>query len=85
MSYIIQCDRCAKTGGEGREGHLPQEWVSVGMDIHVTGGTYKKWHNFCPVCTEYLRLGSDPTEETSAERLVAILESMIDEAVEERG
>lgn len=83
MSYIILCDRCSNTGGSGKTGHLPQEWERVGMDIHVTGATYKKWHEYCPVCAEYLRLASDPTEETFAERLVAILESMVEEFVDE--
>ncbi len=84
MSYIIQCDRCSKTGGPGRTGHLPQGWTDVSMKAIVAGGNRHKYHQFCPECVAHLQLESEITEETSAEKLVAILESMVDEAVNER-
>ncbi len=80
MSYIIKCDRCSETGGHGARGQVPQGWVELGIDTKVTGagGTYRKYHQFCPKCVAHLQLGSDITEKTSAEKLVAIIESMVD-------
>lgn len=86
MSYIIKCDRCGETGEQGNSQHLPQKWRAVGLTVKVVGGTWNKSHQFCPVCAEHLGLGDEPPDdETSAEKLVAILESMVDEAVDERG
>lgn len=84
MSYIIQCDRCPKTGGQVAVGDLPQGWKGVGLYVVTPGSTRLKMHQFCPECATRLQLESGITEETSAERLVAILEAMVDEAVEER-
>ena len=85
MSYIIQCDRCSKTGGQGSINHLPQGWRGIALYVKVAGTMRYNWHQFCPECTGHLQIESEPTEETSAERLVAILESMVKEAVDERG
>jgi len=84
MAYVIQCDRCSKTGGPVEQAGLPSGWTCVGLNIKSAGCTFYKWHQFCPECVEYLDIRTDPVEETSAEKLVAILESMVDEAVNER-
>ncbi len=88
MAYVIKCDRCSKTGGEGQSGHRPQGWKSVSLQVKQSddrfSSTHWKPHQFCPACVDHLDLKTDPVEETSAEKLVAILESMVDEAVSER-
>lgn len=84
MSYIIKCDRCSKAGAESPNAHVPKGWENIGLSTKVGGGTRYRWHQFCPECVESLGIASEPTEETSAEKLVAILESMVDEAVDER-
>ena len=86
MSYIIKCDRCGTTGEQGNGFHLPEGWKPIAWKVKVSGGTRNKSHQFCQRCAEHLGIGEEPPdEETSAEKLVAILESMVDEAVEERG
>ena len=84
MSYVIKCDRCLRLGPNGEQSHIPQEWANIGLRTAVGSQSFYKWHQFCPECTAHLQIKSDPTEETSAEKLVAILESMVDEAVDER-
>lgn len=85
MSYVIKCDRCSKMGSEGDSDHLPERWRAIYITVTVPGGTRHKRHQFCPECAEYLGIGyQPPDEETSAEKLVAILEAVIDEAVSER-
>ena len=84
MSYIIQCDRCSVQGGPVEQAQLPGGWTGVRINIRTTSGTRYKWHQFCLHCTQHLDIKPDLVEETSAEKLVAILESMVDEAVEDR-
>ena len=84
MSYIIKCDRCLKQGGTTTARTVPQGWATVGWDISVASGTRHKYHQFCPECVAHLQIETEPTEETSAGKLVAILEAMVDEAMDER-
>ena len=83
MAYVIKCDRCGTVGEPGRSGHVPKGWKQI--SLQVTGArTYWKLHQFCPVCVEHLGIEAELVEETSAKKLVAILESMVEEAVDER-
>ena len=84
MAYIIQCDRCSTQGGKGDNNFQPKGWTAVGLSIEIVGGRRHKFHQFCPECVEYLDLKTEMVEETSAEKLVSILESMVEEAVDER-
>ncbi len=86
MAYVIKCDRCSRMGPEGSNNFQPKGWTTVGTAVSVPGGCGRrnKWHQFCPECTEFLDLITEIAEETSAKKLVAILESMIEEAVDER-
>lgn len=84
MAYVIKCDRCLVLGEAGQWNHVPKGWKEVSLQVKVTGGSRWKPHQFCPVCVKYLRIEAERVEETSAEKLVAILESMVDEAVSER-
>ena len=54
------------------------------MNVRGAGVTGYKWHQFCQECVEHLGIKGELVEETSAEKLVAILESMLDEALDER-
>jgi len=86
MTYIIKCDRCGETGPEGHNQFQPPEWKAIGFNVRVSGGNRKhyKWHQFCPECVDVLGIRAEPDEDSSAKKLVAILESMVDDAVNER-
>ena len=84
MAYIIQCDRCQVLGGKGESSHIEGGWKQLRLQVGDSGYTAWKAHQFCPECVEYLGIKADIVEETSAEKLVAILESMVEEAVSER-
>lgn len=84
MSYLIKCDRCSKMGPQGNNNFQPPKWKTIGLTITVSGGNRHKWHHFCPECTEYLQIDSEITEETSTEKLVVILESIIEEKIDEK-
>ena len=84
MAYVIKCDRCSVLGEEGYRNDLPVGWKQVGLQVKISGSTCWNHHQFCPECVEYLGISLPIDEETYAEKLVAILESMVEEAVDER-
>lgn len=84
MSYIIKCDRCSKLGPEVNKNSVPEGWKNIGFSVYISGDTRYKWHQFCPECSKHLQIQSTSTEETSAEKLVSILEAIIEEKIDER-
>ena len=84
MSFITKCDRCGTKGNPEPNLRPPQGWALTEWRVRTGSGpgTILVKHHFCPNCSEILGVEIPPNAETSADRLVALLEAIVDESVE---
>ncbi len=86
MSYIAKCDKCGAT--EDITGHgataLPEDWRQPGIQVKSHLGIKYRYLHFCPRCSNTLGITGGITEETAADTLMGILETVVENAIDAR-
>jgi hypothetical protein len=80
--YVVKCDRCGVLSDPQESAwKSPEEWIELKALFGYSGRIIK---NLCPKCREELKISAEKPQESFADRLLEILEELVQDVVDAR-